>query len=142
MRWTSLYHNYEPASLDNSNIDVKFALSAGSVSSANTWVNCVDIRTRTRLLICVPALSDNDPQICTKTIISAACWKHLHAHCAGTRHLRVLDQSMHGQSPWFTYGPQLSNFGGNPFLFCVDIYISGRELRYGSRLEVFLVFSS
>ena len=70
--WSEHYGNYELTALDSSKIEAKFALSAGSVSSANSWVNCANIWTKTRLSICVPTLSSSDPKKCTKTIVSAA----------------------------------------------------------------------
>ena len=59
-------------SLDSASIETKFALTAGSISSANTWVNCADIWTGTNLSICVPNLGNSDSKTCTKTISSAA----------------------------------------------------------------------
>ena len=56
----------------SSSIETKFALQAGSVSAANTWVNCSDIWTSTNLSICVPTLSASDPQTCSKRMTAAS----------------------------------------------------------------------
>ena len=49
----------------SSSIETKFALQEGSVSAANTFVDCDDIWANTNLLICVPAISESDSS-CTR----------------------------------------------------------------------------
>jgi hypothetical protein len=55
----------------SASIEASFALEAGSVAKANTFVTCTDIWQGTTLSICVPTLAPTDPQGCTKNVAAS-----------------------------------------------------------------------